>query len=244
MKNYDELHNLERTHWWFVGRRKILYDVLNSFIPSKVERALEVGCSTGANVPLLSAKAKQITVIEMSEDAALLCTKSAPEATVVHGMYPHVRVEGTFDLIAFFDCLEHIEDDAGALRHAESMLAPGGFIIFTVPAFGFLWSEHDVLEGHYRRYKKRLIRSLVFRNTGLKIRRLSYFNISFFFPVVFFRLIKNLFRIRTESPDTKIPLPMVNTIAARLFGFERWPLRFFDFPFGISLICVAQKMKP
>lgn len=179
----------------------------------------------------------------MSKDAVALCVNSIPGVSAVTGVYPDVEIDTAFDIIAFFDVLEHLEDDERALRHAESILKTGGFIVFTVPAFYFLWSEHDVLEGHYRRYRKQTVRALVSNTAGLKIRRLSYFNISFFFPIAFFRLAKNLFRIKAESPDIKIPLPMVNNLAAKIFGFERFPLRFFDFPFGVSLICVAQKIK-
>ena len=242
MKNYKELYRLERTHWWFVGRQKILQDVLSSFIPGKVRRALDIGSSTGAHAPLLQSRSKEVLLVEMSSGAALLSRKSGSGATVLQGTYPGVPTEGKFGLVTFFDVLEHMENDVSAVRHAEGLLEPGGFLVCTVPAFDFLWSEHDVLEGHYRRYRKQEVRALISQNTRLKIRRLSYFNITFFLPVVIFRTLKNLLRIRTEATDIKIPLPVVNNFAARLFGSERWPLRFFDFPFGVSLICVAQKI--
>ena len=88
----------------------------------------------------------------------------------------------SFNLITLFDVLEHIENDHNALLHLNKLLKNQQFILLTVPAFNFLWSDHDDALSHYRRYTKKTL-SLVLENSGFKIIRISYF-MTWIFPFI------------------------------------------------------------
>ena len=61
---------------------------------------------------------------------------------------------GAYDMIAVLDVVEHIEDDVAALTAMGECLKPGGKILIAVPAHQWMWSAHDVVNHHHRRYSK------------------------------------------------------------------------------------------
>jgi hypothetical protein len=135
--------------------------------------------------------------------------------------------------------LEHIEDDLGSLHRVAQLLRPGGFLVVTVPAYRFLWSEHDVVNEHKRRYTRTELATKM-KQIGFGIRKLSYFNTLLFPPIAAMRLIQRL-RDRPGQADEGHVAPWLNGVLRRVFSLEKQMLRWLSLPFGVSLIAVADK---
>ena len=236
---YESMANIEGRHWWFVARRAILSDVIGRSTAKRPLKILEVGSGTGGNLGMLSGFGA-VTGVEPDEQARALSVGKS-EATVVDGRLPHgLGLEPeTFDLLAAFDVLEHLDDDAGGLGAAVECLKPGGKAVLTVPAFPSLWSYHDEQHHHKRRYTRTSFQELV-QASGLEIERLSYFNTSLFVPTFLVRALKKI--TGNETADIEgIPPSVLNGVLTRVFAFERFFLRRMALPFGLSLIAVARK---
>ena len=123
------------------------------------------------------------------------------------------------------------------LASLRSRLRPGGAIVLTVPAFPFLWSNHDVSHHHFRRYTRESLRASA-EKAGLKVSYSSYYNF-FLFPVaVAARTVKRL--TGRKTPDDALPGPLANGALRRVFGFERHLLGRLSLPFGLSLVAVLE----
>jgi len=156
---YDELAAVERTHWWFQGRRRILVDVLRHRLPAadRDRQVVDVGCGTGEMLDMMR-EFGSVTGLDASPIAVGYCQERFGQAVDVRlGRIPDDVPDGAA-LITAFDVVEHLEDDDKALRGICERLAPGGVFVCTVPAFPFLWSGHDEVHHHYRRYTRRLLR--------------------------------------------------------------------------------------
>lgn len=239
---HHTIYQLEKDHWWYAGRRRIIFDLIDRLAPPQDGRALDIGCGSGLNASILSMRMKEIIGIEISDEAITAAKKTAPNLTIIKGSWPDTTViNKTFDFITCFDVLEHIREDGAALKSIESLLSKNGIALLTMPAFQFLWSDHDTVAHHMRRYKKRDLQKLIVDHTSLEIVRMSYFNSFLFPPIVFFRALKKIFPLRAETSDIfSVPRP-VNTALTFLFGTERYALRYANFPFGVSLFCVLKK---
>jgi SAM-dependent methyltransferase len=144
------------------------------------------------------------------------------------------------DLITAFDVVEHLEDDAGALLGLHERLRPGGLFVCTVPAFPFLWSEHDVVHHHHRRYTRAGLRGRLVA-AGFEVERLSYFN-SLLFPVAAAVRTAHRFGPARSRGNDATRLPRIgNRFLLRLFASERHLLRHTQLPFGISLLAVCRR---
>lgn len=235
---YEAMAGIEGRHWWFVARRAILADVIGRLQGPEHLRILEVGCGTGGNLDMLSGFG-EVTGVEPDDEArALSCAKS--QASVVDGRLPDgLDLEPqSFDLLAAFDVLEHLDDDAGGLAAAASCLKPGGKAVLTVPAFPSMWSYHDEMHHHKRRYTKASFEVLV-RTAGLEVEQISYFNTSLFIPAFLVRMIKK--RLSGAKADVEgVPPRLVNCLLIGVFAVERYILRHSSLPFGLSLIAVAR----
>lgn len=238
---YLEMKQVEDRHWWFVGRRRIVSAVLSSLVrasrPDSL-RILDAGCGTGGNLAMLAGFG-MVTGLEYEPLAAQLARSRGPWP-VVQGALPHdVPLPARhFDLIVMTDVLEHIDDDAGALRAVAGLLGPDGSLVLTVPAFPFLWSRHDQQHHHKRRYTATTLRA-VFAATDLEIVKLSYFNF-WLFPLIAMARLLGRNQAECAEVSLRVPPAPINRALAALFGGERWLLRWAGLPFGVSLLAVAR----
>jgi SAM-dependent methyltransferase len=183
----------------------------------------------------------KVSAVEMDETArSIAMEKTGGSIDIRLGSFPEDRpfIEEKFDLICLFDVLEHIEEDMATLVALKGLLAKGGRVLITVPAYGWLWGVHDEFLHHKRRYSEMELRHKI-GMAGLHTRKLTYFN-TILFPLVALIRLKDRFSVRQTSSGTKIPCTPVNSFLTKLFGSERFFLRHFGFLFGVSLLAVLE----
>ncbi|ODP37235.1 class I SAM-dependent methyltransferase [Sphingomonas turrisvirgatae] len=235
---YDRMAEHDSTHWWYVARRDILADYIDRYVkPPAGARILEIGCGTGHNLPMLGAFGT-VDAIEIDPAAAGIAAQRLgkpvgssplPELTGV--------AEGQYDLIAVLDVIEHIDDDVAALQAMARRLKPGGKILIAVPAHQWMWSAHDVVNHHKRRYSKATLTDAL-RKAGLRWDKLRWFN-SLLFPAAVAARVAGKLRGKDDSDDSP-PAKPLNWAFEKIFGLERHLLGRVPLPPGLSLIVVAQ----
>ena len=234
---YERMAAHDTTHWWYRARRDILADYLTRWgdLPEDA-RILEIGCGTGHNLPML-AQFGEIDAIEIDETARAKASErlgkpvgTAPLPELV-GVAP-----GSYDLVAVLDVIEHVEDDVAALKAIAAALKPGGKILITVPAHQWMWSAHDVVNHHKRRYSKGAFEALLAK-AGLQGRKLGYFN-SLLFPVAVAARFAGKLMGKDDSDDSPPPKPL-NTLFEGIFRLERHMVGRVPLPPGLSLIALA-----
>jgi len=237
---YLEMAETEREHWWFRGRREILCSILRRLALAPRARVLEVGSGTGGNLDIL-AEFGSVSGLEMDANAlAMSVERTSGRFDIRHGRCPDdiPFPEGGFDLICFLDCLEHISDDVGALGRMHPLLAPGGSIIVTVPAYQWLWSAHDAFLHHHRRYDRASLTRCA-QAAGFRIERITYFNTLLFPLAVAARLCDRLLR-RKRSTGDAVPAEPLNTALYGIFKCESSWLVHRGLPFGVSLLAILK----
>lgn len=236
---YERMRELEQVHWWFVARRRILAREIGRLPLPPDARILEAGCGTGGNLELLK-RFGQVQAIEPDAESRAYAAELAG-VPVQGGFLPGDLPDlgGPLDLIAALDVIEHVDDDAGAVAALGERLKPGGFMVTTVPAYQWLWSEHDAQHHHKRRYTRPAYRRL-FDAAGLKVRRATYFNSVLFPPIAAVRVVRSLAGAQ-GADDERLPSPPVNRTLQALFASEAALLRAFDLPFGVSILLIAQR---
>jgi SAM-dependent methyltransferase len=230
----------QKRHWWFSARRRNLRRVLKA-LPTQGD-ILEVGCGTGANLEMLS-ELGTVTGVELDEEARNFARLACPNVKIVAGSLPKglPRFERPFSVICLFDVLEHIEDDVDSLKALGALLAPGGRIVLTVPAYQWLFGEHDKLHHHLRRYDEKHL-SRVIGDAGLKTERLGYFN-SLLFPLALAQRFAAQRGFWGNAAD-EIPGGVINHILESIFGLEGNIMPSRLFPFGLSLLAVLSAGLP
>ncbi|MDG0025746.1 class I SAM-dependent methyltransferase [Trinickia sp. Y13] len=237
---YLEMADTELEHWWFRGRRDILCSILRQLKLTPQTRVLEVGSGTGGNLELL-AEFGSVSGLEMDADAlAMSVERTSGRFDIRRGRCPDDIPfhDGTFDLICFLDCLEHISDDVGTLRRMHALLAPGGSIVLTVPAYQWLWSAHDEFLHHRRRYDRASLTRCA-HAAGYRIERITYFNTLLFPLAVAARLCDRLLR-RGRSSGDAVPAEPLNAVLYGIFKSESSWLARYGLPFGVSLLAVLK----
>jgi SAM-dependent methyltransferase len=236
---YDRMAAHDSTHWWYRARRDILVDYLTRYADlPKEARILEIGCGTGHNLPML-ARFGEVDAIEIDEAARGIAAERLGKAVGAAPLptLPGVA-RGRYDLIAVLDVVEHIGDDVGALRGMAECLAPGGRILITVPAHQWMWSAHDIVNHHHRRYSKaslaKAIAAARLRHNGLR-----YFN-SLLFPVAVAARVAGRLTGKDDSDDSP-PARPINAALEKIFGLERHLVGRVPLPPGLSIITLASK---
>nr|WP_295111485.1 class I SAM-dependent methyltransferase [uncultured Caulobacter sp.] len=235
---YERIRALETDHWWFVARRGILRRLIARIGVPAGARILEVGCGAGGNVPLLR-EFGTVSAIEPDQDSREYAADRLGQP-VEHGLLPDGLpfAPETFDLVCAFDVVEHVDDDEGAVMALARLAKPGGAILTTAPAYQWMWSHHDVLHHHKRRYRLPAYRAL-FEQAGLEIEAATYFNTLLFVPAAVQRLIKRL--LGDQSADDAMPPAWLNKALTTVFALEGPLATGTGLPFGMSIAVVARK---
>lgn len=241
IEEYRRLREYEREYWWHVGRRFLLSAMLRSGVSEDRERpGLDIGCGTGANATVLEPYGRFVG----SDVSAELYRAGLPRPVhpvLLAGGETLPFADTTFGLCTFFDVLEHIDDENSFLREVRRVLRPGAFVLLSVPAYPFLWSEHDVSLHHRRRYVRRTLRDALTRN-GFEVVRLSHGMASVFPLIAGYRLLARLAPRRREPQASYVRTPaLLNRLLSVLLEIESLWLRRADLPFGTSLLCLARK---
>ena len=235
---YERMAEIDRDHWWFVGRRKILTALIERFRPKAGPlRILEVGCGTGSNIAMLQ-QFGTVDAVEPDDRARAFAAKRTGIA-IKGGYLPEVPLEdGYYDLIVLLDVLEHIPDDKAALVALRPKLKPGGRLLLAVPAMPTLWSGHDVAHHHQRRYTAETLEAVVQAAGFRKVHRAA-FNTLLLPAIVGVRWLNRLIG-REGGDEDRIPPRLLNRMLGLLFGAERHAAVRGLFPAGVSLALVAE----
>lgn len=232
---YDLMAQVEERHWWFQARLAVVRSILRRHV--QPGRGLDCSCGTGMTLRRLP-QYVQIGA-DLSPLALKHCRASGLGKVLCASLARLPVADASLDLVTCLDTLEHIEDDAAALAEVFRVLRPGGHALFTVPAHPFLFSGHDRALHHVRRYRKiELLRKV--DDTGFLVQRLSYINSALFPLVAAVRLLRPD-RGETSSDTESVPFLPVNVALYACFAWERFPLALMDLPWGVSLLCLAQK---
>ncbi len=229
-------HEYERQHWWFITRREMVRKMVRKNYWGR--KILDIGCASGHLIKELIAdgvKKEHLTGIDISEEAINACHDQGYYQThVMDGGSPTFEAEA-FDLIVSSDCLEHIEDDQKALENWHRILKVEGRAIIFVPAFQFLWTKHDEVNHHFRRYTKKELKRKC-QEAGFTIVRSGYWNTILFSLVAAVRVVN-----KNGSDDLNLPSPMVNGTFKMIIRLENTFHRFFCLFPGVSTFVVVKK---
>src|SRR5262245_55702610 len=190
---YQDLYfELQDTHWWFQARTHFILCLLRQLKVPPSAAILDVGCSSGLLMRKLHRGGyANVVGLDLSEQAIRRCHAiGLSNTTAMDATHPQYA-DQSFDLLIASDILEHLDDETTALQNWLRILKPRGRLIVCVPAFRFLWSEHDVVNYHRRRYTRKMLRAALTR-VGFAIDRASYWNFSLFPPVAIFRIIRRI----------------------------------------------------
>ena len=235
---FTAMAGVEDRHWWFQARRRIVADRLKRLALPGDASVLEVGCGSGGNLVML-AQLGRLSAFEMDLDA-LKAARARGVGRLEQGRVPDQIPFGDeqFDLVVLLDVLEHVADDRAALAAVIPRIKRGGHLFLTVPALEAIWSQHDVLHHHFRRYSKGRLRALL-HESGLTVEDSSYFN-TLLFPAVVAGRVWGRLRRAERSVGLDVPPAPVNHLLNTVFASERHMLRHMSLPVGASLMAVAR----
>lgn len=243
--NYSRAYReLYQRHWWWRARTELIVQTLREIQPPQGwENILDIGCGNGLFFERLSEFGRsEFGSVEGVEPAVELISGDNPNRDRIYicPFDESFQPRKNYSLILMLDVLEHMENPTAALRHALHVLSPDGALILTVPAFQWLWGNHDVMNHHFRRYTKHSFRKEA-SEAGLEIVRERYFY-HWLFPVKFTAgILERIFKSNPRLP--KIPSPPINEILFRLSRAEQKMSSSMPVPFGTSLLIVGRKRK-
>jgi len=238
-RDYElQTHRVEDRHWWYRGRRTVLARAIAELELPENARILDAGCGSGRNMVEL-ARSGTVTGVELSHTSVCLARARAAGEVIEGSVLDMPFESSSFDLAVSLDVIEHLEADLDALRELRRVVAPGGALLLTVPAYGWLWSGHDEINHHYRRYTRRSLQ-LVAQQAGWQQVRTTYFN-SLLLPVAI--LLRALDRLNTKTTESSldlwVPPSRLNWLLERPLALEAALIgRGGRIPAGLSLLAV------
>jgi SAM-dependent methyltransferase len=234
---YREMAELDQRHWWYRARRAVLADLIRREVAPPVDaRILEIGCGTGHNLEMLG-RFGQLEAIELDDESRAIAEKRLGREIMSTRLPGLAGIpERHYDLIAALDVIEHIDDDVGAVAAIATRLKIGGKFIMTVPAHPWMWSAHDTVNHHKRRYSKHGLRRLI-EGSPLRLQKIGYFN-SLLFPLAVADRVTSKLRGKDDA-DVKLPSAPVNSALETVFAAERHFVGRLPLPPGLSLFAVA-----
>jgi SAM-dependent methyltransferase len=243
---YQRFYEVEDWFWWCVGTRRIFFELIAQ--TGIHGRALDVGCGTGAVLTEFPPEWTLVVGCDSSPLALSFCQQRGLREIVRCAGSGLPFANGAFDLVMAIDVIEHLDDDVGCVNEMARICRPGGYVLVHVPAFEILWTDKDDVNHHRRRYRQRQLLDMV-RRSGLTVQTSFHLN-SFLFPVALMRAFGQKLRwgfrqrppVSAASIDHLYRLPAwINRFMTGFIAFEHRLLGQSAPPFGMSLVCLAQK---
>jgi len=244
---YQQFYELEQEHWWFAGMRTICRDLLKRLIVTndgdRMSRCLDVGCGTGLWTKELESFG-QVCALDVAPEALDFCRKRGINR-LVHATAEDLPFNSqTFSLITAIGVIEHLGNDRHFLAELLRVCRPGGYVLLLTSAYELLWSRHDEIVHHKRRYTNADLKRLLI-TSGFEVIQSSYVNTFLFPPILAVRLIQRLSGAsaasQNGSPDVFKPVSLINGILYSILWFEAKLMKFISFPFGVGLLTITRK---
>ncbi len=234
---YVKMFSLENKHFWFLAKRSFA-DVFINPIQGSVSKILDVGCGTGGMTQHLS----KYGVVE-GIDSDISAVKYSLKRKIKVRLGDANKTSGIkdkYDLVTLFDVLYHknIPDPKKVVKNVAAIIKKGGYILVTDSAMSCLYSSHDLHLGGVRRFSSLEMRTML-EQSGFQVIRISYIYF-FIFPLVFLRRVV-LDKFVAKGSDVEEVIPAINILLLFLLRIEAYILKWFDFPWGSSIIALAKK---
>ncbi|MCF7799633.1 class I SAM-dependent methyltransferase [Candidatus Babeliales bacterium] len=232
----DYKSGMSQDHFWLQGKTELIEILFNKLNLEKNSKILDIGSGTGQDLQIINkfGNAYVVDIEQKSLDMIpidLVSEKKLSDACNLD--YP----DNYFDIVVTFDVLEHIKNDKKAVQEIYRVLKPNGKFIFTVPAFNFLYSNHDKNLGHFRRYNKQKLKMLL--TNSFYFQDLNYWLFFLFLPAS----VQRLLNLNFVNSGKKFP-KLTNKFFVKILNFENWLIKHgLKFPMGLSIygICKVKK---
>jgi SAM-dependent methyltransferase len=241
-EEYASIYALEDTHWWYVGMQRIVLALLDKYLPQTHGLdVLDAGCGTGSMLLALS-RYGEVTGIDASGLAISYCRQRGLPRVFLASVVDLPFQDGSFDLVTSFEVLYHVNvaDDVQALAEFCRVLRPGGTLCLRLPAFDWLYSDHDKIVHTRHRYTAGEVRKKV-AQAGFQVLRVSYVNTLLFPVAVATRFMQRLSRSgKPPASDVRVTPSLINRVLLSILLLESRFVRVADLPTGLSVLCIAQ----
>jgi len=235
----SRLSQIERTHFWFVGRRALIGRLLRKYLGDKAKLVLDLGCGTGMMVDVLMRQGYQVLGLDLRPEGLYAIHKTLPRSWLLQAEATQLPLaENVFDVLLLLDVLEHVNDQV-LLREVHRVLRPGGLAMVTVPAMPWLWSSRDEAAGHLRRYTRRQLKS-VLEKTGLRVEETLYYQ-CLFFPLILFTRFLGHRRMASVNLEEQPPqvlnalMTWISKLEVKLGSVVPWP-------WGSTLVAACRRV--
>ena len=254
---FDQLIRMQRGHFWYSGRHKLLLNVLRNEFAARFDKsggrgAIDMGGGCGGWLEYLHRHdANLFQELALGDSSMRALALSGPVVGSFAARYQidllDLAWSERWDTVFLLDVLEHIPDHQEVLRQVRKSLRPGGLLFVTAPALKLFWTYNDNLSQHQRRYCKRDFRDLA-RQCGLELLRTDYF---MFFLSPALLLARLLSRPRASAtPEQlrdfmarshRIPAQPINSVLTKIFSIEASLVNKVRFPWGTSILAVFRR---
>ena len=248
---YQQFLELDKSHWWMRGRRSVYLGLIEHFTSAnKPKHILDLGAGVGGfldGLQALAAPSGRVFPADIdAESLGHIAERGFPGGHVADGAHLPYK-DASFDLVCLFDAIEHTEDDLAVICEIARVLAPGGHVFISVPAYQFLYANNDRVVHHFRRYRRRRLNDL-FARAGLETVRNTHTNV-FLFPLILpavlaIKALEAVFNKQASSDHTNLTWPIpkfAHTFLHAIFAAELPFAKRFGWPAGHSICALAKK---
>ena len=238
LERLEKLAEMEQRHFWFVGRRRLLDQLISRYVRSGQTELLDVGCGTGSMLQALLGRGFRTYGADQRPEGLVQAIRSNRSLSLAQATATSLPFKGNqFDVVLALDLIEHV-DDRTCLQEISRVLGPGGRLLVTVPAFDWLWSFRDEAAGHRRRYSRNQLVARL-NEAGFVLEHTAYFNFLLFPLVLSSRLLGRRQRGFRDLEDE--PLGFMNTLLTQVIKLETWLGKLIKWPVGSTIAAVCRK---
>jgi SAM-dependent methyltransferase len=239
---HDELNTMlssDEDHWWYRGRRSILRAMLDRLPLAPGARLLDAGCGSGRTLDEL-ARYGRPTGVDLSPEAVATARRRGHDDVRVARVEELPFADATFDVVTCLDVVEHTPDDRATLAELRRVTRPGGLLLVTVPAYQALWSWHDEVNRHFRRYDSSSLRSAA-RDAGWDLVGDTHFNSVLLGPAAVVRLAQRHRGGHAHSDLDLTPAALNRLLELPMRLESRLIAKGMRLPAGLSLLAVLRR---